>query len=261
MNFCKICMIVFLMGVASFVSAQSKSLNSKNTPPQLTTKGIVKGEQTLPTKQSFFDELKVMKIIELPKPKTQGGLPLMEALKNRKTVRSFSDKELDEQLLSNLLWAAFGINREDGKRTAPSAMNRQEIDIYIVTPSGYYFWEPEKNALLMLGDDDIRKFTGKQEFVPQAGLNLVMVYNQHKVKEATERQRNFAYCDAGYISQNIYLFCASEQLNTVARGGGFDEALPKLLQLDDAQEIILLQTIGFPPEVEKNTLQPVQRKN
>ncbi|MDD4848515.1 MAG: nitroreductase family protein, partial [Bacteroidales bacterium] len=129
-------------------------------------------------------------------------------------------------------------------------MNRQEIDIYVVTKEGYYFWHPQKNTLMKLGKEDISKMTGSQDFVPTAGLNLVMVYNKSRVKEATERQLNFAFCDAGYISQNIYLFCASAGLNTVARGGGFDESLPKYLQLTEKQEIILLQTIGFPKEKE-----------
>lgn len=261
---------IILIGIISFSltgMAQVQSSNNSNSNKVNETKGSLKLEKA-PAKinkttsslntssnanktninpaKSKLEEMTFYKTIELPKPVIIGGMPLMEALQNRQTVREFSNKQLDEQMLSNLLWAAFGVNREDGKRTAPSAMNRQEIEIFVVTPSGYYFWNPEKNTLFMLGKDDIRKLTGKQDFVPEAGLNLVMVYDKTKVKEATARQLNFAYCDAGYISQNIYLFCASEGLNTVARGGGFDDSLIKHLRLDENKEIILLQTVGFP---------------
>lgn len=187
---------------------------------------------------------KVINTVQLPEPNKKEGILLMEALQQRQTLREFADKELNEKILSNLLWAANGFNRE-GKRTAPTAMNQQEIDLYVVTQSGYYYWHPKKNVLEMLGKEDIRKLTGGQDFVAKAGLNIVMVYNKTRVKTASERQLNFAYCDAGYISQNIYLFCASEGLNTVARGGGYDKSLIKYLQLSDQKEIILLQTVGY----------------
>lgn len=240
--------IVMSFALNSAAQVTSSKHQVKNNTGKTQSIQVKPADQQIVRTKPVVDEvnMEVLKTIELPKPMRDGGMPLMEALQNRRTVREFSDKKLDEQMLSNLLWAAFGINRDDGKRTAPSAMNRQEIDIYVVTPNGYYFWNPEKNALLMLGEENISKSTGKQEFVPEAGLNLVMVYNKTKVKEANARQLNFAYCDAGYISQNIYLFCASEGLNTVARGGGYDDVLMKYLQLDDKKEIILLQTIGFP---------------
>ncbi|MCL2098576.1 MAG: SagB/ThcOx family dehydrogenase [Bacteroidales bacterium] len=178
--------------------------------------------------------------ITLPAPQTDGGLPLMQALSQRQTQRAFSSKELDAQTLSNLLWAANGFNRSD-KRTAPTAMNRQELEIYVVLPTGAYWHDAKNNILVQKTTEDLRSLPGQQEFVAAAPLNIVIVAD-------TEKQGNkeFCYIDAGYISQNIYLFCASEGLATVVRGMVNREALSKALNLPEKQIIVVAQTVGYP---------------
>jgi SagB-type dehydrogenase family enzyme len=178
--------------------------------------------------------------INLPAPQTEGGLPLMQALSERKTSRSFSSKELDIQTLSNLLWAANGFNRSD-KRTAPTAMNRQEIEIYLTLPSGAYWYDAKNNVLVQKSTEDLRALTGRQDFVATAPLNIVIVADTEK-----QTGKESQYIDAGYVSQNIYLFCASEGLATVVRGLVDREALAKALNLSDKQVVIVAQTVGYP---------------
>ena len=188
------------------------------------------------------------KIIKLVKPQMQGGKPLMEALKDRKTTREYSDRELPEQVLSNLLWAAFGINREDsGKRTAPTAMNRQEIDIYVAMSDGLYLYDAKEHSLKQTLTEDIREATGMQPFVKDAPVNLVFVADLTKMGGGSEQNKIFnAGTDTGFISQNVYLYCASEDLATVVRGMVDKDNLSKIMKLRDDQRIILAQTVGFP---------------
>lgn len=188
------------------------------------------------------------KEITLPSPKTTGGRPLMEVLKNRKTMRSFSNKELSLQELSNLLWAAFGVNRpEEGKRTAPSAVNWQEIDIYVAKKDGLYLYDAGKNILIKILDEDIREATGGQDFVKDAPVNLVYVADYSRMGDASKEIKDFySAADTGFISQNVYLFCSSEGLGTVVRGWVDKEKLHKVMKLKEDQEIILAQTVGYP---------------
>ena len=186
--------------------------------------------------------------IQLPDPVTTGGMPLMEALKSRKTSREFSEKKLDNQTLSNLLWAAFGYSRpEEKKRTAPTARNKQEIEIYCAMEDGLYHWNPERNVLILIKKEDIRAATGKQDFVATAPLNLIFVCNNDKLEGVPdESQKKYMFIDTGYISENVYLYCASAGLATVVRGY-FDEAeLTKAMQLPDNQWIVITQTVGYP---------------
>ena len=188
--------------------------------------------------------------ITLPKPEIKGGKPLMEALSERKTTREFAGKELSLQQLSNLLWAAFGINRVDyGMRTAPSALNWQEVDIYVVLKGGTYVYDAKKNVLTRVLSEDIRALTGKQAVVADAPVNLVYVADLSKTRRADEKTRDlFIYADTGCISQNVYLFCASEGLNTFVRAYIDKEALARKLGLRDDQMIVLAQSVGYPPE-------------
>ena len=158
--------------------------------------------------------------ISLPAPRMEGGKPLMQALKERQTARAFSPKPLPPQLLSDLLWAAFGINRTDsGKRTAPSTMNWQEVDVYAVLESGTYLYDAKANQLKAVAKGDLRKLTGSQGFVATAPLNLVFVVDTTKMKgTAAADQAMYSGADVGFISQNVYLFSASEGLATVVRG-------------------------------------------
>lgn len=183
---------------------------------------------------------------KLPDPATKGGMPLMEALAKRQSVRSFSEKELPQQVLSNLLWAAWGVNRPaTGQRTAPSAHNRQPIDLYVITAKGAYLYEAKSHGLTQVAEGDLRKLAGRQDFVYTAPVNLVFV-------EDTARSGNdpqaavWSGVTAGAISQNIYLFCASEGLATVVRGWVDHEPLAKALQLKPTQRVILAQTVGYP---------------
>ena len=191
-----------------------------------------------------------LKPIQLPRPQTEGGKPLMEVLRNRKSSRSFAGKALPQQVLSNLLWAAFGVNRPgSGKRTAPSARNWQEIDIYVATARGLYLYDAVAHALQPVLAQDIRALTGKQSYVKEAAVNLVYVANLSKMGNATADSKTLcSAADTGFIAQNVYLYCASEGLATVVRGLVDREALGKLMRLQGDQKIILAQSVGYPSD-------------
>ncbi|MCJ7502861.1 MAG: SagB/ThcOx family dehydrogenase [Acidobacteriia bacterium] len=186
--------------------------------------------------------------LELPKPQTDGGRPLMQVLRDRHSTREFKTDKLPLQVLSNLLWAAFGINRpETGKRTAPSAMNWQEVDIYVALPEGLYVYDAKAHRLVQILAEDVRAATGGQDFVKGAPLNLVYVADLARTKDAGAEEKNFyTTIDVGFISQNVYLFCASEGLATVVRGTVDRPALAKLMKLRPEQKIIVAQTVGYP---------------
>jgi SagB-type dehydrogenase family enzyme len=184
--------------------------------------------------------------IPLPKPQTDRGRPLMQVLKERKTTREFSTNSLPLQVLADLLWAGFGTNRVDGHRTAPSAMNSQEIEIYIALPEGSYVYEAHEHRLRPVAPGDVRAKTGGQDFVKAAPLALIFVADLSRLAKAKPEDRErYAAIDTGYISQNIYLFCASAGLATVVHELGRQE-LPDLLKLKPEQKIILAQSVGFP---------------
>lgn len=185
---------------------------------------------------------------QLPKPVKTGGMPLMEALGNRSSAREFSNVDLPDQTLSNLLWAAWGINREaDGKRTAPSSNNKQEIDIYVVTKNETSVFLAKNHSLEVISTGDFRSYCGGQDFVASAPLNLVYVADLSRTDQKDYSFEPLAsYSNAGFIAQNVYLFCASEKLGTVVRGWVDKEALHSKLKLKPSQKIILTQTVGFP---------------
>ena len=167
--------------------------------------------------------------------------------KERKTSREFSSEKLPLQVLSNLLWAADGINRPDGKRTAPTAMNKLEIDVYVAMADGLYLYDPKENKLVAVLAGDIRAATGKQPFVKDAPVNLVFVSDYAKFGNIPEDQKAFnSATDTGYISQNVYLFCASEGLATVVRGYVDKPTLATTMKLRSDQKVILAQTVGYP---------------
>ena len=186
--------------------------------------------------------------ILLPKPQTEGGKPLMEALRLRQSTREYSPKKLSPQMLSNLLWAAFGTNRPDGRRTAPSANNRQEITVYAALADGLYRYDATAHRLDPVLDQDVRAATGTQDFVAGAPLNLVFVADLGKRSGTPEDQAFYTGADTGFISQNVYLFCASEGLATVVRAGVDRAALAKLMKLGENQRITLVQTVGYPKQ-------------
>jgi len=186
-----------------------------------------------------------LKPILLPQPQTDGGRPLMQVLKDRKTTRDFAADKLSPQVLSNLLWAAFGVNRPDGRRTAPSAMNRQEIDIYVATADGLFIYDAKGNKLVPALAQDVRAATGTQSFAAKAPLDLVYVADLAKVGSEPDADL-YTAADTGFIAQNVYLFCASEGLTTVVRGSVDRAALAKVMKLRSDQKIILAQTVGYP---------------
>jgi SagB-type dehydrogenase family enzyme len=177
-------------------------------------------------------------------------MPLMQALNARHTERAFSERELPPQVLSDLLWAAFGVNRPDsGKRTAPSARNWQEIEIYVAMAKGTFLYDAKNHRLLPLFEKDIRAETGDQPFVAGAPVNLVYVADYSRMGTMPkEVKRFYSGADAGFISQNVYLFCASEGLATVVRGLVDREELPKVLKLPANKKVVFAQTVGYPAE-------------
>ena len=186
--------------------------------------------------------------IQLPEPDKDIGKPLMQVLNDRKSTREFNEDKLSNQVLSNLLWAAFGINRPDsGKRTAPSAVNWQEVDIYVALADGLFIYDAKNHALMPILSEDIRGETGYQKFVKNAPVNLVYVADFSKITaKKAEDKILYSAADTGHISQNVYLFCASEGLGTVIRGLVDKAALAKIMKLGPDQRVILSQTVGYP---------------
>lgn len=187
-------------------------------------------------------------LVNLPAPQMTGGKPLLDCLKARQSGREFSSEKLPLQVLSNLLWAADGINRPDsGKRTAPSAVNWQDIDVYAAMADGLFLYLPKENALKKILGEDVRAAMGKQDFVKDVPLNLVYVSDYTKIPRGTdEDKRSISGTHTGFISQNVYLFCASEGLSTVVRGLIDQEAAAKVMKLRPEQHITLAQSIGYP---------------
>lgn len=187
--------------------------------------------------------------IRLPAPVMHGGMPLMQALSARRSARDFADRDLGAQTLSSLLWAANGINRPaDGRRTAPTGRNVQDVDVYVMTPDGVYLYDAKANMLRMVNPGDHRAVAGKQPFARQARLTLFYVHdNARGMKADGADVMRYAGIHAGAIMQNVYLFCAKEGLATVARAYIDYEACAGALKLGPTQRVILAQTVGYPP--------------
>jgi nitroreductase len=188
------------------------------------------------------------RVIKLPPPQTSGAGDLLHALKSRKSTRTFSARPLPQELLSTLLWAAFGINRPaSGGRTAPSAHGWQEIDVYAALPEALYRYDAGAHALTLAVARDLRPLTGVQDFVATAPLNLVYTADFARMKDASEADRTFfAATDAAVIAQNVYLFCAAMKLAVVVRGLVDRKRLAPAMGLRREQRIVLAQTVGFP---------------
>lgn len=187
------------------------------------------------------------KAIELLKSQPGSGGPLMQLLWKRMSSREFSPEPLPLEVLSNLLWAAFGINRPDGKRTAPTASNRQEIDIYVAMAKGLYLYDAKANLLNPILSEDIRGMTGRHPFVKEAAVNLIYVADYTKMTTSREEDKIlYSAAATGLISENVYLYCASEGLATVVRAAIDKPALAALMKLRPDQKIILAQSVGYP---------------
>jgi nitroreductase len=190
--------------------------------------------------------------ITLPAPDKAGGKPLMQALNERQSVRTFTKENLTLNQLSDLLWAGWGINRpDDKKRTAPSSRNVQEIDVYVALQSGLYLYDAELNKLKQIHNRDIRSVCGTQDFVAGAPLNLVYVADLGKMgkKEGdviNESDLLSSYANTGFIAQNVYLYCASANLGCVIRAMIPTDKLASEMGLRSNQVIVLSQTVGVP---------------
>ena len=200
------------------------------------------------TGSAFAEETEVIK---LPAPQMDGGMPLMKALKLRQSTRDNygPDTPLPLQTISNLLWAANGVNREDGKRTAPSAVDWKNIDIYITTANGLFLYDAPKHELKMLGREDIRAVAGQQPFVKTVPLNLIYVADFGKAKfpgsdAIAPTAETWSFAGVGAIAQNVYLYCASEGLACLVRAMADGNAIAKALNLRPDQKFILAQTVA-----------------
>jgi nitroreductase len=194
------------------------------------------------------------KPITLPPPQTTGGKPMMEVFRDRRTVRDFKTDKLVPQDLANLLWAAFGINRPGtGHRTAPSAMNSQEVDLYVALREGVYSYEPKAHQLNPVLAEDVRPRTSGQPFATNAPVTLIFVADLSRLAKARPDTRRFyADFDTGCISQNVYLYCASAGLGTVVHD--LDRThLNNALRLTSDQQIILAQAVGYPLDLKSES--------
>ncbi len=194
--------------------------------------------------------IKAGEVIKLTPPDLNGGIYLMQALEKRKSSRDISDKKLTLQQLSDVLWAADGVNRKDGKRTSPAAMGIYCIDIYAVLPEGIYLYEPVKQELKLIAAGDFRKAAGMQDFVFIAPLNIVYVFTLRNPKESRGpvpevKRKIWGDVEVGCMVQSVYLYCASQGLATVVRGMVDEKKFSEAIKVKPEQ-IIVAQTVGYP---------------
>lgn len=189
-----------------------------------------------------------LKTITLPAPALENDKPFMHAVKERKSTREYADRELSLQDLANVLWCANGVNRpEEGRRTSPSAMNQQDIDVYAVMKDGVYRYDAPKHELTPVTAGDYRKAAGMQDYVETAPLNLIYVSDLNKlemIKDENDRLM-MAFADAGHCSQNVYLYGAAAHLAVVIRGSMDRDKLTEVFKLKPGQTPLLGQTVGY----------------
>ncbi len=187
--------------------------------------------------------------ILLPEPIKTGGLPLMDALAARKSSREFSRRTLDKQILSNLLWAADGINRDDGRRTVPSPHNTQEISLYLILPDGICRYDAVENKLVMINPGNHRDLTGVQAYTHAVPLTVFFVADLKKLTfgGSLDDKKIHAAVDAGFIGQNIYLFAASNNLAAVFRSSIERDKIAERFKLEPDQMVLFAQSVGYRP--------------
>ena len=190
--------------------------------------------------------------LKLPAPAKEGGMPLMQALNERQTIRAYTEEALSMQQVSNVLWAAVGVNRPQSgnRRTSPTARNAQEIEVYAFLASGVYYYDALRHELTLVKAGDHRTDAARQEFAQKAPLVLVFVANYDRFGDRGDAESNALYgaTDAGFASQNVYLYCASEGLGTVVLGNIDREKIAETLSLKNGKAI-LSQSVG---KVKKN---------
>jgi len=186
--------------------------------------------------------------VRLPAPRSEGGMSLTAALGLRRSTREYSEQPLTAQTQSDLLWAAFGINRPSGDRTAPYWRHVMVIDLYVARADGVWMYDPKTHSLLTYLPEDIRAQTGLQDFVATAPLNLIYVAHGERMQELSPAERRlYASVDTGFIGQNVYLFCAAEGLGSVFRGAVDYPKLERAMRLPEGQFVTFAQTVGYPP--------------
>ncbi len=191
--------------------------------------------------------LAAQQTVPLPAPRRTGGMPLMQALQERRSTREFAQRPLPSQVMSDLLWAAYGINRPSGDRTAPYWRHIMVIDVYAAMADGVWLYDPKQHALLPHLAQDIRAQTGQQDFAATAPLDLVYVAHGERMQDiSAEERRLYASVDTGFIGQNVYLFCASEGLATVFRGAVDYAKLAAAMRLDGSAFVTFAQSVGYP---------------
>jgi SagB-type dehydrogenase family enzyme len=193
------------------------------------------------------------KIIKLPIPQKELSFPLMKALERRRSKRRWIEKPLSEQELSNLLWASCGITKQQtknskSKRTAPSACNSQEIKVYIALEKGLFLFDEKEHQLIQILNKDIRADIGTQKMMQLAPVGLIYVADFLKMKSILfsneQKKWFFSVADTGFICQNIYLYCAATNLNTVVLGLVDRDKLHEIMNLKKHEKIVFTQVVG-----------------
>lgn len=189
-----------------------------------------------------------LKVIKLNAPDKIRGDAMMKVFGERQSIREYAQKDLTPQDLSDLLWATNGINRPDGKRTAPTARNVQDVDVYVVMKDGVYFYDAVEHALKPVGASDYRgAVAGPQDFVKEAPVSLLLVTDLSRLGDASSEQTKLmGAVDVGIVCQNINLACAGLGLATVPRATMDQETLRKALKLKDSQLLLMNNPVGYP---------------
>lgn len=173
---------------------------------------------------------------QLPQPDKNGGMPLMEALQQRRSGKFFVNKDIDDKNLSNILWAAYGTNDNEGRRTIPTAMNQKELEIYVADKNGVWLYDADNNSLQQISAENILKAFSSQEYIENAPLVLIYTGNN---------ESNYVEMHAGSAYQNVGLYAASAGLNAVVRGYFDKEQVAKLIKLPENKKVIITQAIGW----------------
>lgn len=173
---------------------------------------------------------------QLPQPDKNGGMPLMEVLQQRRSGKFFVNKDIDDKTLSNILWAAYGTNDNEGRRTIPTAMNQKELEIYVADKNGVWLYDADNNSLQQISAENILKAFSSQDYMENAPL--VLIYTGDK-------ESNYVEMHAGSAYQNVGLYAASAGLNAVVRGYFDKEQVAKLIKLPENKKVIITQAIGW----------------
>ena len=173
---------------------------------------------------------------QLPQPDKNGGMPLMEALQQRRSGKFFVNKDINDKTLSNILWAAYGTNDNEGRRTIPTAMNQKELEIYVADKNGVWLYDADNNSLQQISAENILKAFSSQEYMETAPLVLIYTGNN---------ESNYVEMHAGSAYQNVGLYAASAGLNAVVRGYFDKEQVAKLIKLPENKKVIITQAIGW----------------